>query len=212
MNVFDTIAQHMKDVERAISGMHADAAFGFALACTERQWPVLQQACDRSPSMQSVSLALRHALDAAWEHVKDATSLPPGLAARCRREISEADDFMEAITRTIANSIVDLLDAIEKHEFRYAHRLSYRNFDLLELLLDERGVLLNDLKEDSSQDPSEVAAVRDLIDQEILRQTRDVHSLRKDSCAAGIEDARQASVGRSLFGVCRGWSDGEPLR
>jgi len=31
------VRQHIKDVEREVNGMRANAAFAFALACTERQ-------------------------------------------------------------------------------------------------------------------------------------------------------------------------------
>jgi hypothetical protein len=201
--MFDRIARHMKYVERAISGMSPNSAFAFALACTERQWLVFERASEGTPSMQSVGSKLRHGVDAAWEHVKYAIALPPGLAIGCRRETSQADDFMDASARTIANSIVDLLDAIERRDVTYAHRLSYRNFDLLELLLDERGVLLSDLRDEWVDYPSEIAQVRELVEQEMSQQNRDLETLSENSSSARLEEVRRTSAGKSLFAEAR---------
>jgi hypothetical protein len=212
--MFKKIVQHMKDVERAVNGMRANAAFAFALACTERQWPVFQLTAGSVPWMVDWQSKLRHDLDAAWQHVLDDTSLSVAesiapfqqlliSSGASEPEVEDIGGPSSAVAHTIANSIVDLLDAVERRDVGCAHRLSCRNFDLLELLLDEHGVLLNNLKEGSDHDPSEIAAVRDLIEQELQQQNRDVQALGKDSSAAGIEEVRRTSVGKSLFGQVR---------
>jgi hypothetical protein len=209
--MFKRIVQHMKDVERALSGMGANAALAFALACTERQWPVFQRAARSVPWMVDWQSKLRHALDDTWQHLLNDTSVSATEPIAPFRqllissgagepEVEDTGGPSSAVAHTIANSIVDLLGAVEKCDVGHAHRLSHRNFDLLELLLDEHGVLLNDLKEESGQDPSEIAAVRKLIEQEMKQQDRDVQALRKDPSAAGMEEVRQVSVGKSLFG------------
>ncbi len=209
--MFKRIVQHLKDVERALAGMGANAAFAFALACTERQWPVFQRAVRSVPWMVDWQGKLRLDLDAAWQHVLNDTSLSVTesltpfrqlliSSAAGEPEVEDTGGPSSAVAHTIATAIVDLLGAVEKRAVGYAHLLSGRNFDLLELLLDEHGVLLNDLKEESGPDPSEIAAVRELIEQELQQQDRDVNALRKDSSAAGIEEVRRASVGKNLFG------------
>jgi hypothetical protein len=201
----------MKDVERALGGMSANTAFAFALACTERQWPVFQRAAGSVPWMVDWQSKLRHGLDDAWQHVRNDTSLSATESIAPFRqllissgagepEVEDTGGPSSAVAHTIANSIVNLLGGLQKGNTASTRFAPHRNFDLLELLLDERGFLLNDLKEESGQDPSEIAAVRELIEQEMQQQDRDVQALKKDSSAAGIEEVRRASVGKNLFG------------
>lgn len=209
--MFKRVIQHMKDVERALDGMGANAAFAFALACTERQWPVFQRAAERVPWMVDWQGKLRHDLDAAWQHMLNGTLLQfDDSLARFRElllswvagpmETEEADGFSSALVQTIANSIVNILDGIQKANVSSASFPANRNLDLLDLLLDEHGVRLEDLGEESGDDPAEITAVRELIEQEMQQQDQDVQALRKDSSAAGIEEVRRASVGKNLFG------------
>jgi len=209
------VRQHIKDVEREVNGMRANAAFAFALACTERQWPVFQRALENVPWLVEGRTILRRELDVAWKHVLSDTLLSfSDSLARFRElllywvagpmEAEEADGFSSALVQTIANSIVNTLDGVQKSNVSSASFPANRNLDLLDLLLDEHGVRLEDLGEESGDDPAEIAAVRELIEQEIQQQDRDMQALRKDSSAAGIEEARRTSEGENLFG--RIWS------
>jgi hypothetical protein len=200
----------MKDVERAVNGMRANSAFAFALACTERQWPVFQRATENVPWLVEWRTILRRELDVAWKHVLSDTLLQfDDSLARFRElllswvagplEVEETEGLSSALAQTIANSIVNLLEGLQKGNVASARFPADRNLDLLDLLLDEHGVRLEDLK-DSGHDPAEIAAVRELIEQEVQQQNRDLQALAKDSSPAGIEQVQRTSAGKSLFG------------
>jgi hypothetical protein len=210
LSMFKRIVRHMKDVAHAISEMPASGAFAFALACTERQWPVFQRAVGMVPSMVDWRGVLRQRLDVAWEDVKKDEVLPGDESLAPFRElllswgageaqVEDSGGSSSVAACEIAGSVVDLLDAIQERDASYARYPSNRNFDLLELLLDERSFRLDDLKEESGHDPSEIAGVRELIEQEMQQQNQDVQALSKNSSAAGIEEVRQAKRGRSSF-------------
>lgn len=211
MNMFKRVTQHMKDVERAVNGMGANSAFAFALACTERQWPVFQRATENVPWLVEWRAILRQELDVAWKHVLSDTLLQFGDSlARFRElllswiagpmEVEETDGFSSALAQTIANSIVNVLEGLHKGNLASTRFPADRNLDLLDVLLDEHGVRLEELKEDSGHDSAEIAAVRELIEQEIQQQNRDLQALAKDSSPAGIKEVQRTSAGKSLFG------------
>jgi hypothetical protein len=209
--MFKKVRQHMEGVEHAVNGMRANAAFAFALACTERQWPVFQRASESVPWLVEWRTILRRELDAAWKLVLRDTLLQfSDSLARFRElllswvagpmEVEDTDGLSSALAQTIANSMADLLGSLQKGNVASTPFPADRNFDLLELLLDEHGILLDDLKEESGHDSAEIAAVRELIEQEMQQQNRDVQALAKDSSAAGIEEVQRTSAGKSLFG------------
>src|SRR5262249_16052670 len=115
-------------------------------------------------------------------------------------EVEEAEGFSSAIAQTIANSIVAILDGLQKTAKSAASFPANRNLDLLDLLLYEYGVRLEGLGEGGDDDPDEIATVRELIEQEMQQQDRDMRALGKDYSAAGIEEVRRASIGKNLFG------------
>lgn len=208
--MFKRVTQHMKDIEHAVNGMRAKSAFAFALACTERQWPVFQRATENVPWLVEWRTILRRELDVAWKHVLSDTLLQfSDSLARFRElllswvagtlEVEETEGLSSALAQTIANSIVNLLEGLQKGNVAVTRFPADRNLDLLDLLLDEHGVRLEDLK-DSGHDPAEIAAVRELIEQEIQQQNRDLQALAKDSSPAGIEEVQRSSAGKSLFG------------
>lgn len=208
--MFKRVTQHMKDIEHAVNGMRANSAFAFALACTERQWPVFQRATENVPWLVEWRTILRRELDVAWKHVLSDTLLQfSDSLARFRElllswvagpmEVEETEGLSSALAQTIANSLVNLLEGLQKGNVAITRFPADRNLDLLDLLLDEHGVRLEDLK-DSGHDPAEIAAVRELIEQEIKQQNRDLQALAKDSSPAGIEEVQRSSAGKSLFG------------
>lgn len=201
----------MKDVERAANGMRANSAFAFALACTERQWPIFQRASESVPWLIEWRTILRRELDVAWKHVLSDTLLQfSDSLARFRElfiswvagplEVEDTGGLSSALAQTIANSIGDLLKGLQEGDVSSTCFPAHRNFDLLELLLDEHSVLLDDLGEESGDDPAEIAVVRELIEQEIQQQSRDLQALSKSFAVIELEVVRQTSTGKSLFG------------
>lgn len=194
--MFTSIVHHMRHVEASLSQMNAAAAFAFALACTERQWPVYQRITEVERPTGEAHSNLRQAIDAAWEHVARGTALAPALSTRCSGEVPKPESIVDASSsaaHTIANSIVDLLDAIEHREPAYPHHLSGRNLGLLELLADE-------FNEQNMEGSDEAKSVRGLIVQEIQEQNKDLQDLAANSSSSGIDAVRRRSVGRGLFG------------
>lgn len=158
MSLLKILIQHMDDVERVINNLDANAAFAFALACTERQWPAFQRAVEMSlPILCSDRSSFRRGVDAAWEQVIRGTPFPIGLARVCDDQIPLAGGIVDppsgAVALTVAQSIADLLCAVEKRTTTNLHLMSGRNLGLLEVLMDE----LN-------QEPDKVAMVRDLLE------------------------------------------------
>ncbi|VTR96998.1 DUF416 family protein [Tuwongella immobilis] len=209
--MFSRITQHMEDVKRALVEMSPNGAFAFALNCTERQWPLFQRAAESVPWVLDWQGKLRHDLDATWQYVVNGTLLQFSDSLVSFREhllswvagpseVEDADGFSSAIIQTIANSVANILDGLQNGNVSSASFPANSNLDLLDLLLDECGVRLEDLGEESGDDPAEISAVRELIEQELQQQDNDIQALRKDSSAAGIQEVRQTSAGRNLFG------------
>ena len=108
---------------------------------------------------------------------------------------------MNAELRTVANSIIDLLDAIVERDANYVHRVGYRNFDLLELLLADYGANLDTLKNENACNHQGISRVCLLIEQEMREQDMDIQSLRNDHSSRGMFERRSTASGKSLFAL-----------
>jgi hypothetical protein len=198
--MFKAVVEHMKNVEAAIKKMPLPAGFAFALSCTERQWPVFERALNEQPSLMTGRAVFRKATDLAWEYCLHGTPVPNEYLVECRREIpDQAGDAPSAVVHTISNSIVDLLNAIQRNDGAYPHHLSGRNLGLIEMLLDEHGLLLDNLAQDEAQDSTEVKQIRLLVKDEIQHQNQDLQRLSADASSSTIEAVRNKSTGKSLF-------------
>jgi hypothetical protein len=94
---------------------------------------------------------------------------------------------------TIANSIVDLLNALEENDYLYSHYLSERNLDLIELLSDEYEEVYGDEAEETRR------VVR-LNEVEMEQQDRDLDALQGRGGRTQIEAVRITSSKKSLYG------------
>ena len=184
MDMLKKVIAHEKTIEIAIKQMPARAAFAFAFACTERQWPVFERSMTDVASM-SLSAAhipnvldFRKAIDFGWDYCINGTPIPYGFSAACGREISNIDDNAAASAIfTISNSIVGLLDSIEETDEDYTFSLPDKNFALIELLLIQYGPPLRELTENQTKDSPEVKRIRLLITEEMKRQQVDLQAL-----------------------------------
>jgi hypothetical protein len=198
--MFKAIIEHMKSVEAATKKMSLRAGFAFALSCTERQWPVFERALNEEPGLMTGRGVFRKATDLAWEYCLHGIPVPNEYLAECRREIpDQACDAPSAVVHTISNSIADLLNAIQRSDATYPHHLSGRNLGLIEMLLDEHGMLLDNLSQNESQDSTEVKQIRLLVKDEVERQNQDLQRLSVDASSSMIDAIRKESLGKSLF-------------
>lgn len=173
--MFNAVVDHMKDVKIAIDQMSSRAAFAFALSCTERQWPAFQQSLKQTRNVAEVGEVFRQAIDVGWTHLLQRIAIVDEFVASCRQLISaDVGDAPSAVANTIENSIVDLLNAIQRKDKAYTHHLSGRNIGLIELLLDEHGLLIDDLNVDIAHEHSEIETVRHLVEAEMKHQIKDL--------------------------------------
>jgi hypothetical protein len=198
--MFKLVVAHMKAVEAAINRMSTRPGFAFALSCTERQWPVFERALNEEPNLTTGLAVFRKAIDLAWEHCLHGIPVPNEYLAECRRGIPEqVGDARSAVAHTISNSVVDLLNAIQRSDGTYPHLSSGRNLGLIELLLDEHGLLLDNLTEDEAHDVTEIKPIRILMNDEIQQQNMDLQRLTTDPSSSTIEAIKKESSGKSLF-------------
>jgi hypothetical protein len=198
--MFRAVVEHMKSVEATIKKMSLRAGFAFALSCTERQWPVFERALNEKPGLMTGQDVFRHAVDSAWEYCLHGTPVPNNYLAECRREIpDQAGDAPSAVVHTISNSVVDLLNAIQRNDGAYPHHLSGRNLGLIELLLDEHGLLLDNLAQNEARDSAEVKQIRLLVNDEMQHQNEDLQRLSADGSSSTIDAIRNGSSEKSLF-------------
>lgn len=198
--MFKAVVEHMKNVETAIKKMSPRAAFAFALSCTERQWPVFERALNEEPGLMTGRAVFRNATDLAWEFCLHGTSVPNEYLAECRREIpEETENAPSVVIHAISNSIADLLYLIQRNDGASSYQLSGRNLDLIELLLDEHGMLLDNLAQNEAQDSTEVKQIRLLVKDEIQHQNEDLQRLNADASNSTIDSIRKGSSGKSLF-------------
>lgn len=128
------------------------------------------------------------------------TLIPNGFSAACRREIPDVPgDAPDVVAFDISNSILDLLDMIQENDAGSAHSLSDRNLGLIEVLLDDQGLLFENLTENEAQDSAVAQRVRTLMMEEFQQQTKDLRRLNKDALNTAIEAIRKESSGKSLF-------------
>jgi len=141
------VINHLKHVELTIKQMAPPAAVAFALSCIERQWPVLARALDENHSLSVDRDVFRRAIDAAWEFCLGTVPIPMNYSEVCLPEMTDvAENAPLAAIHTISNSIADALYLIEENKWPGLYQFSSRNLELIELLLNERGFLLDDLE------------------------------------------------------------------
>ncbi len=198
--MFKQVVEFMKRVEAIIKRMSPRAAFAFALSCTERQWPVFERALESEPELSIDRAVFRRAIDSSWEYCLHNTTTTNDLLDTCRSRLpEEAANAFAATVQTISNSIVDLLNAIQRNDPAYSYHLSGRNLGLIELLLDEQGVLLDNLTDHEELDSEEVKQIRHLAQGEIEHQEKDLQRLIASDSIATIEAIKNESIGKSLF-------------
>ena len=198
--MFNTVVDHMKHVKGAIDQMSSRAAFAFALSCTERQWPAFQQSLKQARRVVEVGSVFRQAIDVGWAHLLQGIAIADELLASCRQLISaDVRDAPSVVANTIENSIVDLLHAIQRKDKVYAHHLSGRNIGLIELLLDEHGLLIDDLNVDFANQLLDIQTVRHLVETEMKHQDEDLRRLTADDSDVVIEAMKNESSRISLF-------------
>lgn len=185
--MFDALIDHLNVVESGVNNLSPNGAFGFALACVERQLPVYQRASIGRPWTLE---GIRDATDQAWNRLIDDVELTPDFIEQCR-ECCPADDYQSdasvVAANLISNSAIDLLTAIRDGEASYCHFPAYRNIDLLELLCDE-------LNESES-----IEQLKQLIDVEIEHQNQDLCEMKESTEPDRLQRIRVSSRGKSLF-------------
>ena len=192
--MFKRVIEQSKYVENSFLHMSSRATIAFALSCTERQWPVFQRAVTGKSGLTTVKRVFRDAIDLCWKHCSHGVLI----TVECERELpDEALNAPSAVAHTILHSIFDVLTATSENYGNY--RMSCRNFGLIELLLDDCGLLLDDLEEDPSKDPPLAKRVRPLVVKELDRQNEDLRRLSNDDSLAMIETVKRESYGVSLF-------------
>jgi hypothetical protein len=190
----------MRDVETAISELSPMAAFTFALSCTERQWPVAERALREQSDQMAIVVVFRQAIDFAWAKCLQDSPIPIGVLDACRREMPVTiGNPASAVWHTIANSVLDRVDAIQRNDAVYSYHLSGRNIGLIELLLDEQGLLLDQITEDKRKYTPKIVQVISLVKDEIQHQTRDLEQLKVDGSSASIQAVKTGSLRKSLF-------------
>jgi hypothetical protein len=176
------VINHLKSVEAAVKQMAPQAAVAFALSCIERQWPLLARALDENPSLKVDQNVFRRAIDAAWEFCLDGTPIPKNYSEACLHEVAdEGGTSPLAAIHTILNSIADALCLIEESDWANLYQLSSRNLELIELLLDDRGFLLDDLEVEGRPCTEDVKPIFALVTAEIQHQNEDLERLKDPS-------------------------------
>lgn len=185
--MFDSLIEYLDLVEKIANKLPRKQAFGFALACIERQWPVYERSSIDKPWSGA---GLRSSIDQAWQQLIDDQKMPGYLVERCRRSIpcdDDLDDPEATAAHLISHSAIDLLSALQENESSYCHLPATRNFDLLEMLSDEK-------KETGSG-----CNIKPLIDLEVKRQRDDLVTMRVSSNVEQIAALRDTSMTISLF-------------
>jgi hypothetical protein len=115
--MFNLVIDHMKNVERELGAISARAAFAFAIGCTERQQAAFERASARSGWTPSGALALWRAVGAARQPVVTGAPLSAALVQALRAEVpASVASSNDAVAHTIANSAIDLVAAIVRHD------------------------------------------------------------------------------------------------
>lgn len=180
--------EHFERAESRLLALPGRAAFGFALACVERQLPCFERAAAGRAWEHKVP-EIRAALDGAWLRLTTNAHLSSSLLDGLAENVPEASDAPSVVANNVTNYVVDLLSAILAGDTAYPCQLPSANIGLLEVLADEHD--LNGLDLDS---------VRQLAQVEMEREQSDLQALADDPSEQGLERVRKDSIGKSLFG------------
>lgn len=185
--------QHLSALDRTVETLSQDCSLCFAVACSERQWPIYVRASRGHEWADEGGAAIRAVLDSCWDFLIAEADLPAGLSDRIGASVPNDASLTDpdgVIAHTIAISFMDLVSRVERKQFFEAARFpAARNLELIEIVFDET-------EAEDAQDAA-LIELESLVTMEVERQNDELNRL------SNTVD----SYKRTLFAELRGESE-----
>lgn len=200
--MFTQLIPYFQELETKLRAMPARSAFAMALAAIERRWMILERAASEELESKVDLAVFRQAIDRGWLNGRMQVAIPTGFWTTCRRAVpADSGTPASKLGQKIAESIAELIRAMEEGKSNHAYRVCVQNFDLLESLLEHHGKRPDDLRADPAQDSVELHRLRLLVDNELYLQQLALQRLEHGNSPTLLEAVRRGSVGVNLYGA-----------
>ena len=153
----------------------------------EREWPVYRRVSAHSSWTASRTSFFRQGLDLAWANVVEGSSLPSAIADKCFEEIpDDPRGTLLVAAFAVSNAIADMLQAIVDGNGSLRSKIRRPQSSPVGVLLETRGLMLDNLPADRSVEYPEISEIHDLVDREMEHQSEDVRILSDASSSAPL--------------------------
>jgi|GEM_PF-6448821 len=183
---------HLDQVEAAIRSLPREGAFGFAVSCSERQYPVYERA-SRGKDWGRSEL-MRSCLDDLWAWVTRGTPLPQNLLAGSSQMLFNDDHVQPSdwMAFDIANTFNDLVANALEGDVGVCHLPGQISLEIIDTFLSDSLDLPQGTETDSFVDKHELTLIEmELQNETILALARSIEEIGR---------IRTMSEARSILG------------
>ena len=185
---------HLDRIGAALRGLPPEAAFGYAVSCAERQYPVYERA-SRGTAWGQPTL-MRSCLDSLWAWLIQGMPLPADLLDRSSQMLFDDDlsgptDWMAFY---ITNAFSDFVNGVPDNDVSGCHLPGQISLEILDTFLPEVFLLPQAADSDSFVDNHELTVA------EMELQRESIATLIRSPPLEGVIQVRKMSAGRSILG------------